>query len=322
MTTHDAPPAAGPLDLGAGIRVHPGILTPELVDAAAVTPHPRNPRRGDLDAIGESLDTNGLYDQIKVQRSTGFILSGNHTYKTLRAKGAERVPVVWLDVDDAEAVRVMASANRTADRGSYDGKLLVELLREDLAGDVTGTGYTTEELEALDAASRVVADGEALDLGQDALMVQLRALTDATPDEDDTALGPVYSRRADAIRYEPTSETPPPVSELVDTRKTDELLRAVREAAGAGRIPPDVATFLEYGAQRHLVFSYARIAEFYAHASPDVQELMEASALVIVDFEDAVQHGFVRLSDRLAELLDLDLAHRAMLDARKAAGGA
>ena len=30
---------------------------------------------------------------------------------------------------------------------------------------------------------------------------------------------------------------------------------------------------------------FARIAEFYAHASPEVQALMEESALVIIDFK-------------------------------------
>jgi len=34
-----------------------------------------------------------------------------------------------------------------------------------------------------------------------------------------------------------------------------------------------------------------------------VQRLMEASALVIVDFEDAIDEGFVRLSESVRETL-------------------
>lgn len=298
------------LDLGGGIRVHPGILTPELVPVDQVTPHPLNPRRGDVDAIGESVDENGLYDQIKVQRSTGRILSGNHTYLTLKAKGATRVPVVWLDVDDHAALRVLTSANRTADRGAYDAKLLVEVLAGELAGDTTGTGYTPAEVETLTRAAD--RDGD-LYIGGDDLMAELVALAD--PSDDETALGPVYSRRSDSIRYEPTTPEPPPLSALVDTGKRDALRAQIGAAVDAGHLDEETAAFLDAGAERHLVFDYAAIAEFYAHAPPEVQRLMEASALVIVDFEDAIQHGFVRLSARLAELLDLDLAHRAKLDA-------
>lgn len=306
MTT--TPPV---LDLGGGIRVHPGILTPELIPVDAVTPHPLNPRVGDTDAIGESVDENGLYDQIKVQRSTGRILSGNHTWLTLKQKGATRVPVVWLDVDDREALRVLTSANRTADRGAYDAKLLVEVLAGELAGDTTGTGYTPAEVDAMTAAAD--RDGD-LYIGGDTLMAELIALAD--PENDETALGPVYTRRADSIRYEPTTPEPPPVESLVDRRKTAALQADINAAVAEQRIPLDVARFLLTGAERHLVFDYAAIAEFYAHAPPEVQRLMEASALVIVDFEDAIQHGFVRLSARLAELLDLDLAHRTRLDAQ------
>jgi hypothetical protein len=44
-------------------------------------------------------------------------------------------------------------------------------------------------------------------------------------------------------------------------------------------------------------FNFQRVADFYAHAGPEVQELMENSALVVVDFNKAIQHGFVHLSE-------------------------
>lgn len=55
-------------------------------------------------------------------------------------------------------------------------------------------------------------------------------------------------------------------------------------------------------ANRHIKFNYAQIAEYYCHASKKVQELMEKSALVVVDINDAIKNGFARFSKRLEEL--------------------
>lgn len=308
--TTDVQPQPPALDLGGGIRVHPGILTPELVPIDAVTEHPRNPRRGDTDALSESVDENGLYDQIKVQRSTGWILSGNHTHRTLRRKGATQAPVVWLDVDDTEATRIMLSANRTGDRGGYESKLLVELLRDDLGGDLRGTAYADDTYDLLLALD---ADEHPL-IGTDHLYEEL--LGPRPTDDDEGERGPTYTRRTDAIRYEPSMDAPPPVESLIDTTKRDRLQERIREALAAGELDAETAHALTLGAERHLVFNYANLAEFYAHASPAVQALMEESALVLVDFNDAIQHGFVRLSSRLEELLAADLETRADLDAQ------
>ena len=52
-------------------------------------------------------------------------------------------------------------------------------------------------------------------------------------------------------------------------------------------------------AQRHIVFNYEDIAEYYAHADPEMQELMEELTLVIVDFENAIEQGFVEISEEV-----------------------
>ena len=57
--------------------------------------------------------------------------------------------------------------------------------------------------------------------------------------------------------------------------------------------------FLIKAAQRHIVFNYEMIADYYASASKDMQMLMEKSALVIIDFEKAIQLGYVRLCDEI-----------------------
>ena len=61
--------------------------------------------------------------------------------------------------------------------------------------------------------------------------------------------------------------------------------------------------FLVKAAQRHTVFNHRKIAEYYAQASPEMQELMEESALVIIDYDNALRNGYVQLSESLEEIM-------------------
>ena len=61
----------------------------------------------------------------------------------------------------------------------------------------------------------------------------------------------------------------------------------------------DEKMFLMDAARRHNVFNYEKIADYYAHASKEMQHLMERSALVIIDFEKAIEYGYVNLCDEI-----------------------
>ncbi len=54
---------------------------------------------------------------------------------------------------------------------------------------------------------------------------------------------------------------------------------------------------MRLAAYRHAVFNYEMAADYYAHATPEMQRLMERSALVIIDFDAAIENGFVRLCE-------------------------
>lgn len=106
-----------------------------------------------------------------------------------------------------------------------------------------------------------------------------------------------YTMKTDIPQYEIKGEEPD-ISELVDTSKTKELLEAIKRS----NVPPEVKQFLKLAAYRHLCFNYSKIAEYYAHADKETQELMEQSALVIIDFGDAIRNGFVQLSEQISLL--------------------
>lgn len=113
--------------------------------------------------------------------------------------------------------------------------------------------------------------------------------------EEDTK----YSRGMATPEYTPSDECPNIVS-LYNYKKYSELLRDINNS----NVSEEEKVFLRLAATRHIVFNYALIADYYAHASEEMQKLMEDSALVIVDIDSAIVNGYVTLSKRLEELLD------------------
>lgn len=105
-----------------------------------------------------------------------------------------------------------------------------------------------------------------------------------------------YSSKIKAPIYEPKNKQPH-LLELYDKSKTQRLMREIQIAD----LPEDEKTFLRFAAQRHVVFNYERIADYYAHATPVMQKLMEQSALVIIDFDRAIELGYVVLCEDIKQ---------------------
>ena len=103
-----------------------------------------------------------------------------------------------------------------------------------------------------------------------------------------------YSHKIEGLIYEPTGERPV-FEEMCDTAKYNELVNEIKDSD----ISEEDKYFLTLAAARHIVFSYRDIANFYAHSNRTVQDLMEKSALVIIDYEKAIENGFVNLHDTL-----------------------
>lgn len=103
-----------------------------------------------------------------------------------------------------------------------------------------------------------------------------------------------YNSKIEAPVYEPRHARPH-LMQLWDETKPRNLIREI----DAANIQEEEKEFLRAAAYRHAVFHYENIADYYAHATPEVQELMERSALIIIDFESAIEQGFVRLCDEI-----------------------
>jgi ParB/RepB/Spo0J family partition protein len=244
----------------------------ELVPPDRLTPHPKNARRGDVDAIAESIRRNGFYGSVIVQRTTGHVLVGNHRLRAAIAAGLDEVPVTYVDVDDETALRILLADNRSSDLATYETGELAALLEQlsTTPDELAGTLYTPESLGEL-----------------------LATLEGATGPEE----RPAYTQKVEIPVYTPTGPAAPP-EELRDRTRADELRREIEATPD---LPPDLRAFLLDAAERHVAFRYDRIANYYAHAVPNVQRLFESSALVIIDYDRAIELGFVRLH---TEILD------------------
>jgi hypothetical protein len=117
---------------------------------------------------------------------------------------------------------------------------------------------------------------------------------DVWQNEDDVKEEEVYTKNIEAPTYEPKNEKPKE-EELYNEDKVKELIKKI----GLSNIEKEEKEFLIKAAYRHTVFNYQSIADFYAHSNKEVQELMEDSALVIIDFNKAIENGYVKLSKEL-----------------------
>jgi ParB-like chromosome segregation protein Spo0J len=123
----------------------------ELVDPSTLRIHPKNPNQGDIGAIAESISFHGFYGVLYAQRSNRTVCAGNHRLQAAVQLGLDEVPVVWLDVDDQQAERILLVDNRTTRLGHDDDALLANILTELAMSDdgLEGTGYDGDFLDEL-----------------------------------------------------------------------------------------------------------------------------------------------------------------------------
>lgn len=118
------------------------------VPLASLSSYPLNPRRGDIEAIAQSLKAHGQYRPIVVQYGTNFILAGNHTYKAAKKLGWKKIKVTYVDVSEEKAKQIVLADNRLTDLAAYNEPMLKNLLSS--LPDLEGTGFTQADVDNLD----------------------------------------------------------------------------------------------------------------------------------------------------------------------------
>lgn len=211
------------------------------------------------------------------------IIAGNGVYeqaqelglkvRIIESDGTELIAIKRTDLktEDARRKALALADNYTSDTSVFD----IEAVMED---------FTPDELDLWEFS----IDVSNLDIGSES--------TENKATSDD-----VYTNKIITPEYLPKNEKPA-ISDLFEMEKYNELISKIE----VSNISPEDNKFLICAASRHIVFNYEKIADYYSHSEKDVQELMEDSALVIIDFDSAITKGFVKLSQAIDEQYDVD----------------
>ena len=264
----------------------PGAQQIEQIPVADLIPYARNARTHSEEQVGQiagSIQEFGFNVPVLIDGQNSIIAGHGRVLAAQRLK-LDTVPCIRLThLTDAQRRAYILADNRIALNSGWDEAMLQVELEELHAEEVDLglLGFDATELEKLLNIAIAEASGE-------------RGEPEA-----------VYTNKITAPIYEPKGERPP-VSALVDRSKADALIQEIE----AADLPADVKKFMKDAAERHVVFHFRNIAEFYCHASPQLQGLMERSGLIIIDFDKAIEYGFVHMTEQLGKLADLELAER------------
>lgn len=114
--------------------------------------------------------------------------------------------------------------------------------------------------------------------------------------------GNSYSQKVSTPIYTPSGRNTS-IYECYDPQKYLRLVRRIE----ASNVTDEEKKFLKLAASRFIVFQFERIADYYASASKETQKLMEDLALVIIDFDKAIENGFLELNDKMRRLYEQEL---------------
>jgi len=108
--------------------------------------NPRQISEHDLGALRRSLKFFGTVEPIVVNRRSGRIVGGHQRVRAAQAEGLERLPVVYVDLDDPSEKQLNLALNRIS--GEWDAPALEAVLRDlqQAGADLELTGFTEDEL--------------------------------------------------------------------------------------------------------------------------------------------------------------------------------
>jgi hypothetical protein len=245
----------------------------EQLPTDTLIPYARNTRthsEAQVAQIAGSIREFGFTNPVLIDGQNGIIAGHGRVLAAQKLK-LGMVPCIRLShLTDTQRRAYIIADNKLALNAGWDEELLgLELadLRED-GFDLELTGFDGAGIEAF-----------------------------LNPPEP--AVSSEYTHKVDAPVYEPKGEKPQ-ISELADQSRAEELRAKVKQS----NLPDEIKSFLIFAAGRHIVFDYGKIAEFYCHADKQTQDLMEDSALVIIDFKKALQLGYVKLKQEILDALE------------------
>jgi len=255
-------------------------------------PYARNARTHSgeqIDRIAASIQEFGFLNPILIDSASKTIIAGHGRLLAAQRLGLDKVPTVaFAHLTDTQRRAYTLADNKLALEAGWDEELLKieldELRLEDFELDVIG--FDDTKLSSDDQMDNEINGNK----------------KDASTDTDGS--NNPYSQKTGTIQYRPAKEIKPELCELYNKEKSLQLIAQIESESKS--LPQGEKDFLIAAAYRHIVFNYKNIAEYYCHSDKDVQELMENSALVIIDIKHAIRDGYIKLSQALNEIYEED----------------
>lgn len=245
-------------------------------DVKQLTPYANNSRshtEAQINQVVSSIKEFGFTNPILIDEA-GVVIAGHARLQAALKLKLDSVPCIALkDLTEAQKRVYVIADNKLALNADWNIDLLlseIEALKQN-EFDTAILGFNDEELEQL-AAELEEKDVE--------------AKNEENP----------YTQIVATPLYEPDAQKPQ-YEDMYKTNKFNQLL----ERINSKDINPELKKFLIAAAYRHVQFNYEMIANFYAHSDKDTQELMEESALVIIDYDKAIEQGYINLSNEIDE---------------------
>jgi hypothetical protein len=241
----------------------------EFVPIENLIPYARNSRThsdAQVAQIAASIKEFGFTNPVLIDKNSS-IIAGHGRVMAARKLKIHDIPCIRLShLTELQARALVIADNNLALNAAWDKNMLALELKdlENQGSDLSITGFSDKELASL------------LDI----------ALADG-----------IYTNKITVPTYEPKNKKPP-IADLYNDEKAMDLIADIKDS----KLPQKEKDFLMAAASRHIVFNYSKIADFYAHSTKECQELMEQSALVIVDYKEAIKNGFVYLTAQIDEL--------------------
>jgi DNA modification methylase len=157
---------ARPTALARSVRL--GITDRNIVDLRLNPNNPRVHSPRQIQQIARSIATFGFNVPVLIDRNDG-VIAGHGRVEAAKSLGLTTVPTIRLEhLSPAEAKAFLLADNRLAEQASWDDGLLgvnfAELLADELAFDITATGFEIAEIDQFilgDANSLTAAEDEA-----------------------------------------------------------------------------------------------------------------------------------------------------------------
>lgn len=254
------------------------MLQVETLAVTDLIPFAKNSRThpdSQVAQIAGSIKEFGFTNPILIDESNG-IIAGHGRLLAARKLNLTEVPCIRLEgLTDAQKRAYVIADNKIALNAGWDEKLLSLELKElkEFGIDNESLGFSDADIKSL-------------------------SLKDVNLQREEP-----YTRKIEAPKYEPTGEKPG-LDSLIDREKTDRLISEIKSSG----LTDDEKRFLLIAAERHTIFDFRKIADYYAHANAEMQLLMENSALVIIDFDKAIEHGYILLTKNIMEQYKKDTA--------------